>query len=55
MKTYGVAYFTPRKTAPATHCIGGWVKLKRDGLDMVMKRKIFAPAGNQTLVTQPVA
>jgi hypothetical protein len=33
---------TPRKRAPSTHWIGGWVG-PRAGLDMVLKRKIPSP------------
>jgi hypothetical protein len=33
--------FIPRKSAPNSHCIGGWVGL-RAGLEAV-KRKIFCP------------
>jgi hypothetical protein len=35
-------HFTPRKTAPVTHWIGGWV-CPRAGLDSVVKRKIPSP------------
>jgi len=46
-----------RERAPGTHCIGGCVD-HRAGLEAVVKRKIPAPAGNQTPdhpIVQPVA
>jgi hypothetical protein len=36
----------PRERASGTHWIGGWVG-PRDILDVVVKRKIPAPAGNK--------
>jgi hypothetical protein len=45
------ACFTPRKRAPVTHWIGGWVGPKAI-LDTVVKRKIPSPAGNWTLEPQ---
>jgi hypothetical protein len=45
--------FTPRKRAPGTHWIGGWVS-PRARLDAV-KRKSRTPAGNRTSAVQPVA
>jgi hypothetical protein len=39
--------FTPRKRAPVTRWIGGWVS-PRANLDAVVKRKIPAPAGTRT-------
>jgi hypothetical protein len=49
--------FTPRETAPGTHCTGGWVG-SRDSLDAVEKIKILPPPPpprNRNLVAQPVA
>jgi hypothetical protein len=39
--------FTPRKKAPRTHSIGGWVG-PRAILDTVVKKEIPAPARNRT-------
>jgi len=36
------AALSPRKRAPGTHWIGGWVS-PRGGLDAVVKRKIPSP------------
>jgi hypothetical protein len=38
----------PRKRAPGTHCIGGWVGL-RAGVDDVEGRKIFCPVPGREL------
>jgi hypothetical protein len=45
--------FTPGKVPPITHLIGGSMG-RRAGLDMVAKRKTPSPAGNRTLIVQPV-
>jgi len=45
---------TPRERAPSIHWIGGWVRTRAD-LDAVMKRKIPASAGKQSLVVQLIA
>jgi hypothetical protein len=39
MVSFTLRHFTPRKKAPGTHWIGGWVG-PRAGLDAVAKRKI---------------
>jgi len=60
MEVYGqihaLAALTPEKWPPVTDWMGGWVGPKA-GLNTVAKRKnpIIAPAGNWTLVVQPVA
>jgi hypothetical protein len=41
--------FTPGKSSPGTHWIGGWVG-QRAGLDVVVKRNFPTPAGNRTPV-----
>jgi hypothetical protein len=46
--------FTTRENVPSIHWTGGWV-YSIVGLDAVAKRKIPAPAENQTSVVQPVA
>jgi hypothetical protein len=49
--------FTPRKRAPGTHLIGGWVS-PRAFLDVVVKRKISSPrreSNSKTPIVQPVA
>jgi hypothetical protein len=49
--------FTPRKRAPGTHWIGGWVG-SRAFLDAVVKRKIPSPrreSNPRTPIVQPVA
>jgi len=41
--------------APSTCSVGGWVG-PRAGWDMAKRKNLFPiPAGNQTLVVQPVA
>jgi hypothetical protein len=48
--------FTPRKRAPGTHWIGGWVG-PRAVLDAVVKRKISSPRRESNLrtpIVQPV-
>jgi hypothetical protein len=42
---------TPKERAPGIHCIGGWVG-PRAVLDVVVKEKFPAPAGNRTLEPQ---
>jgi len=39
------SFFTLMERAPGTHLIGGWVGPKVS-MDVVMKRKVPAPAGN---------
>jgi hypothetical protein len=47
--------FTPRKSAPGTHWIGGWVG-PRAGLDAVVKRKVPSPwRDSNPPIIQPVA
>jgi hypothetical protein len=44
--------FTHGERTPFAHCTGSWVG-PRAGLDASVTRKICAPAGNRTAVTQP--
>jgi hypothetical protein len=49
--------FTPRKRAPGTHWIGGWVG-PRAVLEAVVKRKIPSPrreSNPRTAIVQPAA
>jgi hypothetical protein len=46
-------HFIPEERAPSIHCIGGLVGT-RVSLDVVSKTKIPVPAGNLTLVIQPI-
>jgi hypothetical protein len=49
--------FTPKETAPCTHCIGGWVGT-RIVLDAVVKRKIPSPrreSNPRIPIVQPTA
>jgi len=48
------AHFILRERASGTHLLGGWVGL-RASLNLVVKRKAPAPAGNQTAVNQSTA
>jgi len=43
----------PGKDPPSIHWVGCWVDPRVD-LDVVAKRKSPYPAGNQTLVIQPI-
>jgi hypothetical protein len=46
--------FTPKETAPGTHCTGGWVG-PRASLDDLEKEKSLALARNRTPAAHPVA
>jgi hypothetical protein len=51
------AALPPRKRAPGTHWIGGWVG-PRAGLEAVVKRKIpstHRESNSRTAIVQPVA
>jgi hypothetical protein len=50
----GPGRFTSGERAAGTRWIGGSVS-PRAGLDDVDERNVFVPAGNRTLVVQPVA
>jgi hypothetical protein len=48
-------HFTPKKSAPGTHWIGGWVG-PRANLDVVVKRKVLSPCQDlNLLIIQPIA
>jgi hypothetical protein len=57
MVSFTPGRFTPRKRAPGTHWIGGWVG-PRAVLDAVVKRKIPSPrreSDPRTTIVQPAA
>jgi hypothetical protein len=41
----------PGERTPDTHCTGGWVGL-RAGLDIEVRGKSFAPAGDRTQIAR---
>jgi hypothetical protein len=46
-------HFTSDERAPVAHFVRGWVG-PRAGVDAFAKRNVYSPAGNRTLVVQPV-